>query len=174
MKELIKDISVAAVIVLIATQFYEPTRVFGVSMQPSFQENDYLIISRLAYRNTEPKRGDVVVFQSSLKDKNGKDELLIKRVIGLPGENLVIQDGRVLVDGEVLQEPYLGDDYTDGEVDIDVPEGSYFCMGDNRSRSTDSRDSSVGLVGKELITGKVVFRIFPFNTVGKIEAAAVH
>lgn len=173
MKELIKDISVAAVIVLIATQFYEPTRVFGVSMQPSFQENDYLIISRLAYRTKEPKRGDVVVFQSTLKDKNGKDELLIKRVIGLPGENLVIQDGRVMVDGKVLQESYLRDDYTDGEVDIEVPEGRYFCLGDNRSRSTDSRDSSVGLVSKDQINGKVIFRIFPFTTIGKIEAVPV-
>ena len=174
MKELIKDISVAAVIVLIATQFYEPTRVFGVSMQPSFQENDYLVVSRLAYRAENPKRGDVIIFQSTLKDKHGNDELLIKRVIGLPGEHLVIRDGRVLIDDEVLQEPYLDDDYTDGEIDEEVPEGSFFCMGDNRSRSTDSRDSSVGFVKKEQINGKVVFRLFPFNSIGRIKAAAVH
>ncbi|MBQ1490270.1 MAG: signal peptidase I [Eubacterium sp.] len=173
MKDIIKDVTVAAMVVLIAAQFYEPTRVFGVSMQPSFQENDYLIISRLAYRNKQPKRGDVIVFQSTLKDSEGKDELLIKRIIGLPGEKIEIAGGKVMIDGEVLQESYIKEPYTDGAVTMTVPEGSYFCMGDNRARSTDSRSESVGTVSADQISGKVVYRVFPFKNIGKIQPALV-
>lgn len=170
MKEIVKDVTVAFVIVFIIMQFYEPTRVFGISMQPNFHEKDYLVLSKEAYAKASPKRGDVVVFQSSLVSFKGDKELLIKRVIGLPGDKVVIKDGDVYVNGVQQSDYYTKDRYTIGDLSVTVPEGEYFCMGDNRQHSTDSRFSSVGCVDSSLIKGKVIFRFFPFNKFGKIKS----
>jgi signal peptidase I len=168
MKEFIKDISVAAMIVLIVMQFYEPTRVFGISMQPSFHEKDYLILSKEAYARETPKRGDVIVFKSQLRTIDGKKELLIKRVIGLPGDEIKVSDGSVYVNGELQDDSYTKDHFTNGSLDVTVPAGEYFCMGDNRMHSTDSRFSEVGFVSFNKIKGKVIFRLYPFNKMGRI------
>ena len=137
-------------------------------MQPTFHQNDYLIISKEAYAKTQPKRGDVVVFQSRLLNVKGQEELLIKRVIGLPGDTVLIEDGNVYINGNMIPDNYTKDRYTNGYMSIKVPSGSYFCMGDNRLHSTDSRFESVGCVKMDQIKGKVVFRLFPFNKVGRI------
>lgn len=168
MKEFIKDIVIAVTIVFIVMQFYEPTRVFGISMQPSFYEKDCLVLSREAYSRTVPKRGDVVVFQSDLVTAKGDKELLIKRVIGLPGDKVVIKGGNVYINNKLLPDYYTEECVTDGKVDVTVPAGSYFCMGDNRQHSTDSRFSSVGCVPSGEIKGKIIFRFFPFNKIGRI------
>ena len=97
MKEWIKDILIAIVIAVVVIQFIKPTIVKESSMEPNFYENDYLFVSKQSYRFSEPKRGDVVVFHSSLVQENGDEKLLIKRVIGLPGETIDISDGKVYI-----------------------------------------------------------------------------
>lgn len=169
-KEFIKDLVVAVLIAIVITQFVKPTIVKQSSMEPNFHDKDYLFVSKQAYRFGEPKRGDVLVFDSSLTDEDGNEKLLIKRVIGLPGEELEIIDEKVYINGELLEEPYIMDGTTYGAYEhVVIPEGEYFCMGDNRDISVDSRDPAVGCVDEELLVGKVVFRLFPFNKIGLIK-----
>ena len=168
MKDFVKDVCVVGIAAVIALQFIQPTRVFGISMQPTFYEKDYLIISKEAYAKTLPKRGDVVVFQSNIKNVKGDKELLIKRIIGLPGETVMVRDGSVYINGNMISDGYTKDGTTNGDMTVKVPAGKYFCMGDNRLHSTDSRFSDVGCVALNKIKGKVVFRVYPFNKMGKI------
>lgn len=169
MKEWIRDIAIALVIAFIIVQFVKPTIVNQSSMEPNFHDKDYLFVSKQAYRSGEPERGDVVVFQSALLDENGRDKLLIKRVIGLPGEEIDIIDEKVYINGSMLDERYTLDGTTYGDIkDLVIPEGQYFCMGDNRDGSIDSRDPEVGCVDREQLVGRVFFRLFPFDGFGFI------
>ncbi|WP_425756154.1 signal peptidase I [Ihubacter sp. rT4E-8] len=169
-KEWVKAVASAGMIALIAIQFVAPTSVYGNSMLPSFSNGDYLLISKQAYSfDKEPQRGDVVVFQSHLKDEKGQEKKLIKRVIALPGETVSVEDGKVYINGKELEEDYITDGITDGVTyPVEVPEGCYFCMGDNRLHSKDSRSLPVGFVDKEQIVGKVIFRLYPFDKIGRI------
>lgn len=169
MKEWIKDIAIAAVIAFVILQFIKPTIIKESSMEPNFYENNYLLISKQSYRMHEPERGDVIVFHSSLVQENGKEKMLIKRVIGLPGDVIDITGGVTYINGEPLTEEYTKDGVTTGEIEgLRVPEGEYFCMGDNRVVSKDSRNPEVGCVKKDDIVGKVFIRLFPFNKIGLI------
>lgn len=169
-KEWVKAIATAVVMAVIIVQFIVPTTVYGVSMEPNFEHKDYLIVNRQAYaHDRQPARGDVVVFTSHLKDKNGNEKKLIKRVVGLPGESVEVRDGSVYINGEKLNEDYTKDGTTNGNVSpVIVPENGYFCLGDNRLHSTDSRYLEVGFVDKEDLVGEVVFRVYPFNKFGTI------
>ena len=92
--------------------------------------------------------------------------MLIKRVVGLPGETVEVRDGMVYINGEVLEEDYTKDGITNGEVaPVIIPENDYFCLGDNRLHSTDSRFMEVGLVDAEDLVGQVIFRLYPFNKI---------
>lgn len=170
MKEWIKDIVIAIVIALIVVQFIKPTIVKESSMEPNFYENDYLFVSKQSYTFSEPKRGDVVVVHSSLLQENGDEKLLIKRIVGLPGDEIDIADGKVYINGEELTEDYTKEGYTNGEIsDFVVPDGEVFCMGDNRRVSIDSRSPEVGAIDVDEIVGKVVLRLYPFNKIGFIK-----
>ncbi len=134
-----------------------------------FYENNYIFISRQAYRFDEPKRGDIIVFHSDLKTQTGKEKLLIKRIVAIPGDVVNIADGKVMINGELQTEDYTLEAYTSGWVsDVEVPEDSLFVMGDNRQNSTDSRDSGVGFVAYDDIVGKAFFRLYPFNKIGSL------
>ena len=165
-----KIILTALVIVLIISQFVMPTDVYGGSMEPGFCHNEYLLVSRQAYNQKRvPEKGDVIVFRSSLEDEAGQDKVLIKRIIAVPGDTILIKEGNVYVNGNKIDEPYLKDGTTNGEIGLtEIPENGYFCMGDNRLRSLDSRDKSVGIVSGDDIIGKVIFRFFPLGRFGKI------
>lgn len=170
MKEWIKDIVVAMLIAFVIVQFVKPTIVKQSSMEPNFHDKDYLFVSKQAYLFKEPQRGDVVIFDSSLTDEDGKEKLLIKRVIGLPGEEVDIIAEKVFINGIKLDETYTMDGTTYGDiVDYIVPEGEYFCLGDNRDVSIDSRDPDVGCVDKDQLVGKVFFRLFPFDGIGPVK-----
>ncbi|ABR49769.1 signal peptidase I [Alkaliphilus metalliredigens QYMF] len=169
--EWIKTIALALIIALAITTFVKPTIVKNYSMSPTLEENDFLIINRLLYNRGTPHKGDIVVFQSSLKTIGGKDKLLIKRVIGVPGDEITIANGEVYVNGEMLEETYIAEDYTYGQVDLVVPEGKIFAMGDNRNNSLDSRDDILGLIEIDDIMGKAFIRLFPFNRIGPLSIA---
>ncbi len=165
MKSLVRDIVIALVIVIAITMVIKPTIVKETSMQPTLYENNYLLVNKQAYRFGEEERGDIIVFHSSLEDK----ELLIKRIIGLPGDTITIDQGKVFLNGTELKEDYTLEGETPGEVrDFIVPEGQLFVMGDNRRVSIDSRSEKVGCVDKDDVMGKAFVRLYPFNEIGSI------
>ena len=172
LRSLIIDILIALLLAAAVLYFIRPTIVKQTSMEDTLHENDYMIMYRQAYKKHEPERGDIIIFQSSLTDEeSGRDKLLIKRVIGLPGDEIMIKDNQLYLNGEPYYEDYLRDGYTpaferpaEGET-YTVPDGCYFCMGDNRAGSVDSRRYEVGDVPFEAIKGKVVIRLFPFNRI---------
>ncbi len=165
MKEFLKDLIVAILIAFIILQFIKPTIVKESSMEPTLWENNYLILSKQSYTFGEPKRGDIIVFHSDLKTEDGKEKLLIKRVIGLPGETISIMDGYVYIDGEMLDEPYIKNITTGYIEGLEIPEGHIFAMGDNREVSKDSRSEDVGCIAIDKIVGKAVIRLYPFDEI---------
>lgn len=172
-----KDIIVAILIAVLLMQFIRPTIVRQSSMEPTFYEGHYLILSKQAYGlfGNDPQPGEIVVFRSELLDEKGRKKLLIKRVIGVPGDTIQIRDGKVYRNGDLLDEDYLAPDCITfpeygNEETYRVPEGKYFLMGDHREVSVDSRSVDVGLIDRDLIEGKVVFRLFPFNEIGVIKS----
>ena len=164
-----KVIVTALVFAFIITQFIRPTLVRGESMYPTLVENDYLIINRMAYKLGKPKDGDIIVFKTDLLQDNGKQKDLVKRVIATEGQHIKIEDSKVYVDDKLLDEPYIHDNYTSGDIDMIIPEGKVFAMGDNREKSLDSRYEEVGLVNEKDIMGKVMIRLFPFNKIGPVK-----
>lgn len=169
-KEWIKDIIIAVVIGLIIIQFVKPTIVKEHSMLPTLNENDYVFLSKQAYSLFgEPEVGDIIVFHSDLTTAEGKEKMLIKRVIGVPGDVISIADGVVYRNGQPMVEDYTNEGYTATVMaDVKVPEDNLFVMGDNRQHSIDSRDPSVGCVSEEQVIGKAVFRLYPFNRMGML------
>lgn len=153
---------VIAAAVLISNLLLPILRIYGSSMSPTLVNGNIVT----ALRGGSYGRGDIVAFYYN-------DKILVKRIVGLPGEVIDIdEDGSVSVDGEPLDEPYL-DEKALGECDIElpyqVPEGRYFVMGDNRSVSSDSRSSQVGCVAEEQVIGKLIFRLWPLDGFGTVE-----
>lgn len=154
-------IVVAAIAVMISTMIMPVLRVTGTSMTPTLQNDQVILCNKLA----ECQKGDVVAFYYNNK-------VLIKRVIGVAGDVIDISgDGVVSVNGEPLDEPYVSE-LALGECDIElpyqVPDNRIFVMGDHRSVSIDSRSTSVGCVAIENVIGKVLLRVYPIDSFGKI------
>lgn len=168
MKEFIKDIIIALVIVIIVTMIIKPTIVKESSMEPTLYENNYLFINKMAYVTADhPDYGDIIVFKSNIEkdDGNGK-KLLIKRVIGVENDVIDIHDGIVYRNGAALDESYTLEGFTSGNVDgYVVPQDCVFVMGDNRSISLDSRAEEVGAVSEDSIVGKAFVRLYPFDEI---------
>ena len=141
----------------------------GHSMEPTFYESDRLVVSRVHLLLGQPERGDIVVFNSLVPDEAERGIMLIKRIIGLPGETVEIRDQQVHIDGEVLDEPYIKEACriqrcSDKTWTLEADQ--YFVMGDNRNNSRDSRRFNAVPLNK--IVGQVVFRYWPFNSIGII------
>jgi len=129
-------------------------RVDGFSMNPTLQDGEYILVNRLAYKIGNPVRGDIVVFSFPMDPRQD----LIKRVIGLPGESISVQDGKVLINGLPLEEPYIAAPpiYNDTWV---VPEGQLFVLGDNRNESKDSHEWGFLPLGN--VVGRAILIYWP-------------
>lgn len=171
MRFLVKELGICAVIIIIISLYVSPTIVSGRSMAPNFSDSDYLLVSKTAYQRELPARGDVILFESNIKSEDGTKKTLIKRVIGLPGEEVSIHDGMVHINGKQLVDTVSLDGETFAEMGtVIVPENCFFCLGDNRANSTDSRFESVGCIELEDILGKVIFRLYPISSIGLIDS----
>ena len=155
-------IVVAAVAVLVATIWMPVLQIYGASMTPTLNEGDIVV----SIKGSDFEPGDLVAFYLGNK-------ILVKRCIAGPGQWVDIdEDGNVYVDGKLLEEPYLTEKSLGGsniELPYQVPDNRYFCMGDHRSTSVDSRHTEIGCVSEEQIVGKIVFRVFPFREFGKLK-----
>ena len=145
------------------------TQVLGSSMEPKLSSEDNLIVDKITYRFHDPERYDIIVFPFRYEDNT----FYIKRIIGLPGETVQIdEEGNILIDGEVLPEGY-GREVIDNPgrayEEIQLGDDEYFVMGDNRNNSTDSRDPSVGNIRRDEIIGRAWLRIWPFDKFGLIK-----
>lgn len=149
---------------IVKSQLLVFAKVPSCSMSNTIQKKDMLIGNRVAYKISEPKRGDVVIF----KYPDDEDQLFIKRLIGLPGETVKIEDGKVYINDskEPLDEPYIKEidwgNY-DGALEYNVPEGCYFMLGDNRNNSKDSREWKNTFVTEDELVARAEFIWFPFT-----------
>jgi len=166
--ELVKMVIIALIIIVPIRYFLiQPFFVQGASMEPNFEDGQYLVIDEISYRFREPARGEVVVFKYPYSDTN---EYFIKRIVGLPNETVKVSNNEITIinkdnpNGIIVKEPYLSsslvtDSYDKTEWNLKPDE--YFLMGDNRTVSYDSR--RFGPIQKKYITGRVWFRAFPFS-----------
>jgi signal peptidase I len=160
-----RDIGISVIAsLIIVTVLYQPVRVEGTSMQPGLRDQDRLFIDNFFFRFEKISRGDVIVFHYP----RDPEKSYIKRVIALPGDSIFIDHGRVWVNGEPLDEPYVPRRYLDTRSmpEILIPSGDYFVMGDHRSISSDSRD--FGPVDRDLIYGKATFIYWPADNMGVV------
>ena len=166
-KEFLKDttkVVVCIIVLLFIIQYvFSITKVVGNSMNPTLKDEELLILNKFKYRFTDIKRGEII----SLKYDNTK--YLIKRVIGLPGENVSILNSKLYINDKEFQEAYISSDLTYDNFYLKdlgyekIPDGMYLVLGDNRVDSLDSRE--IGLVKKEDVIGKISFRFWPLNQI---------
>ncbi len=160
---------VLAILVMIYLFVMSPQEINGASMEPNFHNGEYILTNKMLYKFREPVRGDVVIFKSP----RNKEIDYIKRIIGLPGDTVLLQNNTFFVNGQKVEEPYLepgvtnfgGSFLSEGQT-VTVPEGTYFVVGDNRPHSSDSRE--FGPIALEDFIGVAIFRYFPFSRMGSL------
>ena len=153
--EFIKTLITAFIIAFLITRFIVPTVVVGESMYPTFDNKDYLLVNKIAYANSHPNTGDVILFNMN------DEKVLIKRVIASQDDKLVIKDSEVYVNDKKIEESYINEDSFEADINIIIPKNKVFVMGDNRNNSMDSRVSMVGLVDESELIGKAFIRLLP-------------
>lgn len=158
-----------AVFMMVYLFLFQPHKVDGNSMYPRLHNQEYLLTDKLSYNTGNPKRGDVIVFHAPPPSTSD----YIKRIIALPGETIMVSNGRVYVNGQLLPEDYLPKGlYTNeksflrNNVPYQVPPGYYMAFGDNRNFSSDSRE--FGPISRKSIVGKAFFRYWPITVAGLI------
>lgn len=169
-KELIPYVVILIVVILFRSYIATPVIVRGDSMLPNLKDKEMLILSKISYKLSSIKRFDVVVLDESQIDSD--DKLIIKRVIGMPGDYIEYKDDILYINGKEVKENYDRDVTEDFKLEnicacSKIPENQYLVLGDNRGISKDSR--YIGLIDKKYIQGKAVFRLFPLNKMGKVK-----
>jgi signal peptidase I len=161
LRDLIISLAISAFIIIF---LYQPVKVEGTSMMPSLDDQERIFVNKFVYRWEPIERGDIVVFRYP----RDPSKSYIKRVIGVPGDQVRIDGGRVYVNGEAVEEDYVPPAYADERSypEIMVPPHAYFMLGDHRSMSQDSRD--FGPVKEGFIFGKAVFGYWPMDKLGRL------
>lgn len=195
--ESIKTIGLSVVLAIGIRQFVAEARYIpSGSMLPTLQINDRLIIDKLGYKFKEPARGDIVVFNPTEELKEQYKDAFIKRIVGVPGDQVELKDGKVYLNNQPLEETYVASDLNPAEHEarninhqqtridvcppekrflskpVTVPPDSYLVMGDNRNHSYDGR--CWGLVPRDNIIGKALFRFWPLDTIGEIDESPLY
>ncbi|MBH77709.1 MAG: signal peptidase I [Dehalococcoidia bacterium] len=185
-REIIETVLLALLVFLAVRVSLQNYLVEGHSMFPTLDHGQHILVNKLVYAEInmdrltdivpfadaddddirqlfgKPQRGDIIVFKSTAGGGND----LIKRVIGLPGEQVDIIEGIVYIDGHLLDEPYIKEPWNDTHSPILIPPRHYYVLGDNRNSSQDSRSGRIGLVPREQIVGKALLRYWPFGDFG--------
>ncbi|MDD4976658.1 MAG: signal peptidase I [Bacteriovorax sp.] len=174
--EFIQSIVLAlSVFVLIYLFVAQPNEVKGSSMYPNFEDKEYLLTEKLSYQFGKPQRGDVVIFKAPPSEPCSAEECeYIKRVIGVPGDRVMVKGGQVYLNGEMLDESaFLSDEvitneeeYMEEGVELTVPDGQYLCFGDNREHSRDGR--AFGPIEEKSIVGRALFKYWPISSIGGV------
>jgi len=173
MKFIVDIVLIICAAYLLVMAFFTNVSVVGHSMNDTLNDGDVVLINRIAYDFGSPDRYDVVVFEPKVANVS---EYYIKRVIGLPGETVQIKDGRVYIDGRLLEDDVIDTQiYNAGTASEPVKLGAneYFVLGDNRNNSDDSRFSNAGLVSLDSIIGKVWLVAYPFKDFGGTKAQQI-
>ncbi len=154
----------AIIVGLLIVRFVgQRTEVIGESMSPTLEDGDNLIVDKITYRFSDPKRFDIIVFPF----KENRTVYYIKRIIGLPGETVQIQDGKIYINGIELNEDYGAEPIEDpgiASTPITLGEDEYFVLGDNRNNSQDSRTAAVGNISRDEIFGRAWIRFWPLDS----------
>ncbi len=160
-RDLIVSLAISAFIIIF---LYQPVKVEGTSMMPGLEDQERIFVNKFVYRWEPIQRGDIVVFRYP----RDTSKSYIKRVIGVAGDRVRIEDGQVYVNGQALDEDYVPSEYADTRSypEITVPPNSYFVLGDHRTMSNDSRD--FGPVNERYIYGKAVFGYWPMEKLGRV------
>ncbi|GAP99334.1 signal peptidase I [Leptolyngbya sp. NIES-2104] len=161
---------IALILALIVRSYIaEPRFIPSDSMIPTLEIGDRLVVEKISYRLHPPEFGDIIVFDppTQLQEMGyAKDQAFIKRIIGTPGQTIEIKSGKVFVDNQPLQESYIAEPPKYKMPAVQVPEGSYFVMGDNRNNSNDSH--VWGFLPQKFILGRAWFRFYPIDRIGKV------
>jgi len=163
-----------AVFVLLYLFVAQPNEVKGSSMYPNFIDKEFLLTEKISYYFGDPQRGDVVIFKAPSTESCAAEECeYIKRIIGLPGDRVMVKEGQVYLNGVLLDQIFLSDDvfttegqYSQEGVETIIPNDEYLCFGDNREHSRDGRE--FGPIKKDLIIGKAFFKYWPVSSVGLV------
>ncbi len=178
--EFVQSIVLAlSVFVLLYLFVVQPNEVNGNSMVPNFQNRERILTDKLSYQFGEPKRGDVVVFKAPTSEPCSENECeYIKRIIGVPGDRVMVSGGQVYLNGALLEQDFLPADFVTEAgsfaqegMEVEVPEDSYLVFGDNRSHSRDGRE--FGPIPRKLILGKAFFRYWPLNVIGLLPSVSL-
>lgn len=163
--EILESVAIAVILAVIIRFFlFQPFYIPSGSMEPTLKPGDRIIVNKLIYRYSQPKRGDIMVF----KYPRDPQRDFIKRVVGLPGETIDIKDSIVYINNSVIPQPFLEPGLKFGSFGpVDIPDNSYFMMGDNRNNSEDSR--VWGTLPSENIVGKAMFIYWPLSRIGIVK-----
>lgn len=160
-------LGLAVVLALLLRHFvFQITEISGDSMEPTLISGERAISSPIPYYFNSVERFDIIVFEAPDRTDGA---YYVKRVIGLPGEHVIISGGIITINGEPLQEDYINGTVTSGEVNTLVPNGELFVLGDNRAASHDSRNPEVGTISQDAILGQILYQVYPFDQIGAIE-----
>lgn len=163
--EIAKSIAISLVIAIFIINFiFQIVTVSGESMIPTLKNNDKLILEKVSYRITSTKKNDIVVIRYPADIR----ERIIKRVIAVAGDKVKINDNILYINGKAIDEYYKNEDFMKDYAEAEVPQDSIFILGDNRNFSKDSRSDDIGFVKLNLLEGKAVIRLYPFNKMGRI------
>ncbi|MGC2246207.1 MAG: signal peptidase I [Terriglobales bacterium] len=160
-RDLLVSLAISAFIIIF---LYQPVKVEGTSMMPGLEDQERIFVNKFVYRWEPIQRGDIVVFRYP----RDTTKSYIKRVIGVAGDRIRIENGQVFVNDEALDEDYVPSEYADARSypEVTVPANSYFVLGDHRTMSNDSRD--FGPVNERYIYGKAVFGYWPMEKLGRL------